>query len=237
MQKTIFKEAYNTVNDDMETFRKYKQTMLFDGEKNLVGSDLQIRNDLALKNARLVRYVVKKFYNHVAYKKIEEDLMQEGFFGLFTAIDKFDPERGYKFSTYAVHWILQACSGYLLEHMPHLHIPSHVKTAQNKLLKYMKNNEVRMEDVKKDVLESLGISEKMMKCICASMSSQFVASLNEPGTDGKPNIHESTLESQEPCAEDKMDSTIIVNAAKKALMSLGKRERLLILLRYNILNT
>jgi hypothetical protein len=61
--------------------------------------------------------------------------------------------------------------------------------------------------------------------------------LNEPGTDGKPNIHESTLESQEPCAEDKMDSTIIVNAAKKALMSLGKRERLLILLRYNILNT
>jgi len=59
-------------------------------------------------NLRLVVHTAKKFRLKATHLAIE-DLTQEGCIGLARAIEKFDPERGYKFSTYAMWWIRQAC--------------------------------------------------------------------------------------------------------------------------------
>ncbi len=65
------------------------------------------RRKLIEKNLRLVVSVAKK-YRGASPGLSLEDLVQEGNLGLIKAVDKFDPERGYRFSTYATHWVRQA---------------------------------------------------------------------------------------------------------------------------------
>ena len=69
--------------------------------------DEAARRKLVEKNLRLVVSVAKK-YRGASPGLSMEDLVQEGNLGLLKAVDKFDPERGYRFSTYATHWIRQS---------------------------------------------------------------------------------------------------------------------------------
>ena len=224
--------------DGLELFREYHKTKIFDPTGTIIlKSNKTLRNDLATKNAKLVTFVVNKFYNKPEYKDIKEDLIQEGFLGLFTAIDKFDPERGYKFSTYAVHWVQQACSGFLLDHKPYLHVPSHVRTAQNKLLRFIKENQISLKDINQETVDKLGITEKMMNCIGAALCSKNVYSLEEHYSSSTETTLGDTVPSDESSSEDQTDINNLIKAAKKALMNLAPRERLLILLRYNMIKT
>ena len=69
--------------------------------------DESARRKLIEKNLRLVVSVAKK-YRGASPGLSLEDLVQEGNLGLIKAVDRFDPERGYRFSTYATHWVRQA---------------------------------------------------------------------------------------------------------------------------------
>lgn len=224
--------------DVISLFRRYHKTKIFDEVTGKIkSSDKKIRNELVNRNARLVTFVVNKFYNKLEYRDIREDLIQEGFIGLFTAIDKFDPERGFKFSTYAVHWVQQACSGFLLESRPHLHIPSHIRTAQNKLLKFLRENKKSMKDIDSKTMEELGLTEKLMGCINSALASKQVHYLSEPVSASAETTIGELIEGKESSSEEKTELNGVVELAKNALLSLSPRERLLILLRYNIIQS
>lgn len=238
-QENNLEQETKNPGSSMDLFREYQKTKVYNEEGKLVKSDKKMRNKLAEQNIKLVTYVVNKFYNKLEYRDIKEDLIQEGHIGLFTAIDKFNPEKGFKFSTYAVHWIQQACSGYLLESKPHLHIPSHVRTAQNKLLKYLKNNEKTLKDVDQKTMDDLGISDKMMTCINSALASKQIYYFSEPissSLDSETTLGE-TIKSNVSPPEEQVELNGIVELAKQALLKLTERERLLILLRYNIIQT
>lgn len=88
--------------------------------KRLWERRVSLRNRLAVANLRLVVSIARKYHRHGIPLN---DLIQEGNMGLLRAIEKFDPDREYRFSTYAIWWIRQAILRYLLERSGLIHVP------------------------------------------------------------------------------------------------------------------
>jgi RNA polymerase primary sigma factor len=85
--------------------------------------DGRARKRLTEKNLKLVVSVVKRFRGcGLPF----EDLIQEGNIGLMKAVEKFDPERGYRFSTYATWWILQAVQRAVVDKGRTIRVPVHM---------------------------------------------------------------------------------------------------------------
>src|SRR5579863_7984830 len=89
----------------------------------VVSGDIEAQQQLVEANLRLVVSIAKR-YNNQGIALL--DLVQEGNLGLIRAAQKFDPARGFRFSTYATWWIRQAISRAVAEHTRTIHIPVHV---------------------------------------------------------------------------------------------------------------
>lgn len=95
--------------EDTEPMTQEEEAEIFD--KLIKASDPEerkaIRSIIFEKNVRLVFTVCRKYFNMSTPGNDEDDMFQDGCIGLLTAIDRFDPSKGYKFSTYAYSWIFQ----------------------------------------------------------------------------------------------------------------------------------
>jgi RNA polymerase primary sigma factor len=87
------------------------------------GGDQHAKDRLIEANMRLVVNIAKHYHSPVVPF---EDLVQEGAIGLMTACDRYDPERGFRFSTYATHWIKQAISRAIDNKARAIRVPAHV---------------------------------------------------------------------------------------------------------------
>lgn len=204
--------------------------------------DKKLRVRLAEKNQPLVTYIVNKYYSSKAqHKTLREDLLQEGNIGLLSAIEGFDPHRGFKFSTYATWWIRQAVNNYLINVEPTIHVPSHVRTAQNKLIKQLNDENVELQEkisqasANQEKFE--GFTDKMLASINSAMSSRYVKSLDEPVTSNQVGISTfgDTLEDAAALADARMDQSTIIEFVREGLKKLPVRERLIILLRFDVI--
>jgi len=108
----------------------------FDKEKELAqrskAGDMDARNELVSHNMRLVVSIARK------YKGVGlgfQDLIQEGGIGLMKAAEKFDPDKGFRFSTYATYWIRQAISRAIAEQNRVIRIPVHMIDLASKVKK------------------------------------------------------------------------------------------------------
>ena len=94
------------------------------------GGDARAKDRLVEANMRLVINIARNYHNAlIAF----EDLVQEGAIGLMTAAERYDPGKGYRFSTYATHWIRQAISRALDNKAKAIRIPAHVSETLRKL--------------------------------------------------------------------------------------------------------
>jgi len=98
--------------------------------KRAKNGDKRARKKLIESNYRLVISIAKKYHrNNFDF----DDLLQESSTGLIKAVDKFEPERGYKFSTYACWWIKQAAISYVNENIGSFKVPTHSKLLNKKI--------------------------------------------------------------------------------------------------------
>lgn len=224
-------------DDDLELFKKYQTTKILDANGKLLKADLKLRNDLAQRNARLVTFVINKFYSKKQkHKELRSDLLQEGHLGLFDAIDGFKPELGFKFSTYATWWIRQSVNSYLLDEEPILPIPSHIRTARNKLFNITKERSISFKDIDKALLDEIGMTEKMFASVNAAIKTKSwnCQSLDEPMSASMDKTLKDVIPSNDMELGVSLDNKRIVHAAKLAFQKLNMREKCVLLERYGI---
>lgn len=113
-----------------------------DLSKRVKSGDKRARQKLIEKNLRLVVSVAKKYRG---YGLPFEDLIQEGNIGLMKAVEKFDPERGFRFSTYATWWIRQAVQRAVADKGRTIRVPVHMGDKVRKMARTRNELAVELE--------------------------------------------------------------------------------------------
>lgn len=203
---------------------------------------LNTRNQIVKKNQALVTYIINKYYsNKKDHNLLKEDMMQEGIIGLLSAIEGYKPDLGYRFSTYATWWIRQAINNYLLNVEPIIHVPSHVRTANNKIQKKLREENIVLQDYIANAnakeKEEDGCSAKMLQSITMANRSKNVCSMDEQlkvGNGDNPNTLKELLASDENI-EVRYGNSEFIEIVKNSLKALSDKERYILLLRFDVI--
>src|SRR5438270_2865754 len=139
------------------------------------------RQRLIESNMRLVINIAKSYRNRAIPL---EDLIQEGAIGLMQAAERFDPERGFRFSTYATHWIRQAIGRAIDNKSKAIRLPAHVSQSLRRVEKerVRLSRELGNDPTTEQLALAMGLSPK--KLLALLQCSQELLSLDLPVGEG-----------------------------------------------------
>ncbi|BCX47680.1 RNA polymerase sigma-70 factor [Haloferula helveola] len=189
--------SYSQSNDSLRTyFKEIAKTPLLTPEEELELANRVMRGDEKAREHMIranLRLVVKIAQDYAGYGLPLADLISEGNIGLTKAVERFDPEKGAKLSSYAAWWIKQSIKRALANQSKTVRLPVHMvqKIAHMRSIARRMAEELGREPTKDELSEETGIPRRKLSALM--QASQRTTSLDAPLADGEGTTYADVI--------------------------------------------